>query len=194
MILDFYGFLNEAEEISMPTTGKKVCIFIGRFQPWQLGHVSGLEETSKKFGCPVIPIQVLSKNAKSPFPAPICKKLGANIVKQYSFIKDHVIWEKPGFLPDIVKYLRDHGYEPIGIGCGSDRYKNYITQADYLITGKYNVVSPSFEVLEVGESRENNEYSATNVRAALKNDDEERFRRLTPTSIHKFYVELKKYV
>lgn len=44
--------------------GVRVCVMPGRFQPFHLGHLAALERTSKEFGCPVIPIQIISKNEK----------------------------------------------------------------------------------------------------------------------------------
>jgi len=172
--------------------GKLVCFMPGRFQPTHLGHIAAFERTSKKIGCTVIPIQIISKTNKSPFPVSLLTKIAKEIKKEFSFIEDFLILPsniKP-FVPDIITFLQSKGYSPVGMGCGIDRIKDYERQADYVRTGKYDVKIEDFEVAMVDE-RGSDGYSGTAVRNALKNDVYDEFVKMTPKCMHKFYEDLK---
>ena len=186
----FEEFILEAE-----FGGKRVCIFPGRFQPFHLGHIAALKEASNRFNCPVVPIQIVSKTEKSPFPDALLQKMGDAVAKEYNFIGGFFIYP-PGLktvVPQMVKYLRENGFEAIGMGCGSDRVKSYEPQIKYLNSEKSDVpVSEPFR-LEMVDERIPNGPSGTKVRAAIANGDENEFNKLTPKSLHKFYKDLEKY-
>ena len=113
------------------------------------------------------------------------------------FIKDFVIYP-PGYgktvIPWFVRYLRDQGYEPIGLGAGIDRMKDYQNQVKYITGPKSDTpVSPDFEVRLV-DTRDGDGPSGTKVRQALKDDDRAVFNSLMPAELHKYYEEMKKYI
>ena len=60
--------LDENELFEANFGGKRVVIFPGRFQPFHNGHIAALKKASDIFKLPVVPIQILSKTDKSPFP------------------------------------------------------------------------------------------------------------------------------
>ena len=93
----------------------------------------------------------------------------------------------------MVKLLQDKGYEPIGIGCGSDRLKNYERQVAYLISPKSDVPVNEFSV-EMVDARNPGGPSGTKVREAIIAGDVKEFEKLTPKSVHSFYKDLKKYI
>jgi hypothetical protein len=178
------------------TSGEKVCIFPGRFQPMHLGHIAALERTSKAFSAKVIPIQILSGSKKSPIPDALLKKIGSAVAKEFSFIADYVLYPQGliTFIPEMVKLLQGMGYNPIGVGCGSDRQKDYERQvANYLLKPDAQVKVQTFDVAMVDERIEGGP-SGTKVREAIQADDEMAFKALTPKSVHPFYKELKKYI
>lgn len=96
-------------------------------------------------------------------------------------------------VPQMVKYLREKfNFEPVGMGCGSDRYKSYESQIKYLNSEKSDVpVSEPFR-LEICDERAPGGPSGTKVREAIAADDKKLFEQLTPKSVHPFYDELKK--
>jgi cytidyltransferase-like protein len=176
--------------------GERVCIFPGRFQPFHLGHIAALERTSKAFNAKVIPIQILSKSEKSPIPDSLLLKMGEAISKQYSFIAQYVLYPQGliTFIPEMIKLLQSKGYNPVGVGCGSDRLKDYQRQVTrYLMNQDSEVHVDEFEVAMVDQRNEGGP-SGTRVREAIQANNEEEFMKLTPKSIHKFYNELKKYM
>ena len=128
----------------------------------------------------------------SPFGVILLAKIAKEIIKEYSFIQDFYILPPnvKNVIPQMVKFLQGLGYNPIGIGCGLDRLKDYQRQVNYLTSEKSDVKVDVFEIAMVDE-RTDNKYSGTKVREALKNDHFDEFKSMTPKSIHKFYDELK---
>jgi uncharacterized lipoprotein len=176
-------------------SGKKVCCFPGRFQPFHLGHIAALRETSMRFQCPVIPIQIKSKNEDSPFPDSLLQKIGDAVAREFEFIEKYVLYPQnlKTVIPQMVKLLQERGFNPIGVGCGDDRQKDYIRQVDYLTSAKSDVPVEEFRV-EMVDQRQPGGPSGTKVREAIINDDFKLFKALTPISIHKYYTEMKKYL
>jgi phosphopantetheine adenylyltransferase len=179
------------------SVGERVCIFPGRFQPFHLGHIAALREASMRFQCPVVPIQIKSKSEDSPFPDSLLQKLGDAIAKEFEFIEKYVLYPTnlKTVVPQMVKLLREqHNLEAIGMGCGSDRQKAYEPQLKYLNSDRSDVpVSEPFR-MEMVDERVPGGPSGTKVREAIANDDEALFKQLTPSSIHKYYKEMKKYL
>jgi hypothetical protein len=191
------GAITESLFLEAEFNGKRVCIFPGRFQPFHLGHIAALREAAMRFQCPVVPIQIKSKNEESPFPDELLKKIGDAVAREYEFIEEYVLFPTSikSVIPLMVKFLReDLNLEAIGIGSGSDRVKDYTHQIKYINSERSDVpVSEPFR-LEMVDQRAPEGPSGTRVREAIKADDEKLFRQLTPKSIHRFYGEMKKYI
>lgn len=193
----FEQFINEAVEISNPIDGKEVVIMPGRFQPFHKGHLIALENASKQFDMPVIPIQVVSKKDKSPFPEKLLQQIGDDVAKNESYIEKFFIYPQ-GYgltvIPWFVRFLRDNGYETVGVAAGSDREKAYAGQMKYITSERTDtIVSPDFE-MKIVDQRVEGGPSGTKVRETLAADDQEAFNELVPTYLHKYYRELKKYI
>lgn len=193
----FEQFINESVEKSLVTPGKKVSFMPGRFQPFHKGHIAALKRTAEKLGHPVIPIQILSKKDKSPFPERLLQRIGDDVAKNNDFIENYYLYPNSygkTVIPWFVRYLRDNGYEAVGFGAGSDRIKAYQPQVNYITSDKTDTeVLPNFK-MELVDVREEDGPSGTKVREALKNGDEAAFKEMVPSYLHKYYKELKKYV
>ena len=190
-LLTFEQFLLEQQN-----SNERVVCFPGRFMPVHLGHLASFKKTSEIFGLKVIPLQIISKNENSPFPITLLEKIAKDITKEYDFIADFFIYPQTlkTVVPQMVKYLREQGYEAIGMGCGSDRSKSYEPQIKYLNSDKSDVpISEPFK-LEIVDERVKGGPSGTKVREAIKNGDENLFEQLTPECIHKYYKDFKKYI
>lgn len=190
------GAITEGQIFEGMFDGKRVCIFPGRFQPFHNGHIAALKRASEVLGVPVIPIQILSKTDKSPFPDALLEKIGKAVAKEFPFMADYFLYPSnlKTVVPQMVKFLRDKGYESIGMGAGSDRMKSYEPQIRYLNSEKSDVPVPEPFRLEMVDERIPNGPSGTAVREAIQNDDEAAFKKMTPKSVHPFYKELKKYI
>ena len=192
----FESFIYEAA-VTEISKGKRVVFFPGRFQPFHNGHLEALRRTSQEFGLPVIPLQILSKNEESPFPDTLLEKIGADVVKANSFIADYFIYPQ-GYgktvIPWFVRFLRQEGYEPLGLGCGIDRLKDYNSQVAYITGPKTDtVVEPEF-VVKMVDARDSDGASGTKVREALRNDDQKTYEQMMPRELWKYYDELRKYL
>lgn len=196
-VATFEEWLNEQRIFETQFGSQKVAIFPGRFQPFHLGHIAAFKEASRRFQCPVVPIQIFSKTDKSPFPDTLLKKMGEAMVKEYDFLAGYVLYPSTlkTVVPQMVKLLReDYDFEAIGMGCGSDRLKSYVPQIKYLNSEKSDVpVSQEFQ-LEMVDERIPDGPSGTKVREAIASGDKESFEKYMPKSLHKFFPELEKYM
>ena len=183
------------ESFIFEANGKPVVFFPGRFQPFHAGHLEALKRTADAFRMPVVAVQIVSQREESPFPVALLEKMGKEVKKANGFIEDFLIYP-PGektFLGFIIEYLQKKGYEPIGMGCGSDRFNDYLKQVAYMSKPTSEVkIDPDFEVKMV-DARSDGGPSGTRVRQALKDNDQKEFDELMPRELHKFYADMKKY-
>lgn len=193
-VRDVFGMsesLNEALNVPYKEKGKKpVNIFVGRFQPFTLGHVKVFEQIYKENGLPIVVFLVRGKKSnpkKNPFSADIQQSMFAKMVNQYSFLEASYVIPNAGI--DTIFSTARPTYEPILWGYGTDRKKPY----DYMINKpeyrEHLGVNPEFKGFEI--KRNDNDISASKVRQAIKNDDESTFKKMTPKSIHSFYKTLQ---
>lgn len=183
--------LNEALSVPYKERGKKpVNIFVGRFQPFTLGHVKVFEQMYKKNGLPIVVFLVRSKKPdpkKTPFSEDIQQAMFAKMIKQYPFLEASYVISSAAI--DTIFSTARPTYEPIIWGFGTDRKKSYeymINKPDYR---EQLGVNPEFSGLEI--KRNDNNISASKVRQAINNDDENTFKKMTPKSIHSFYKTLQ---
>jgi cytidyltransferase-like protein len=184
------------ESFIFEAAGNDVVFFPGRFQPFHKGHLAALKRTADVFGKPVVALQIVSANEDSPFPDSLLAKMAKDVVRYNSFIKDFQIYPqgRKTVIPLMVRFLREEGYEPYGLGAGADRMKDYQRQVEYITGPKTDTpVDPSFSVKLV-DTREGDGPSGTKVRQALKDDDRAAFNDLMPKELHKYFDELKKYI
>jgi len=193
----FAEFIFEHQIVESKIGNQRVVIFPGRFQPFHNGHLAAMKRCNNIFSLPVVPVQILSKTDKSPFPDSLLQKIGEAVANEYSWLAGYCLYPQGMMtvVPQMVKYLREEfDFYPIGMGCGSDRYKSYISQINYINSEKSDVpISETFR-LEICDAREPGGPSGTKVREAIANDDLVLFKEMTPKSVHKFYNELKKYI
>ena len=191
----FEEFILENRVFEAEIGGQRVVIFPGRFQPMHNGHIAALKKCHDIYKLPVVPVQILSKTDKSPFDDGLLMKIGKAVAKEFDWMAGYSLYP-PGLktvIPQMVKYLREeYNFEPVSMGCGSDRLKSYEPQIKYLNSEKSDVpVSEPFRI-EVCDERVEGGPSGTKVRAAISSDNKKLFEELTPKSVHPFYNELKK--
>jgi len=171
---------------------KDVFIFLGRFQPFHLGHLKCMEDLKKEFGCPGVIALIYStkEKDKSPFSIDLLKKELELIIKnEKDLVIDYEITNR-GLIPVIVRDFQAKGYNVIGAGCGEDRFKAYQSQVNYMLGPKTDThVTPDFKL--VLTKRYN---SATQVREAIKANDKKTFLKLMPKYLIALYDEFKKQI
>jgi cytidyltransferase-like protein len=183
--------LNEALNVPHKEKGKKpVNMFVGRFQPFTLGHVKVFEKMYKENGLPVVVYMVRGGKPdpeKRPFDESMQQAMFAKMKKQYPFLEASFV--VPNGAIDTMFAAARPTYEPMMWGYGTDRKKSYGAMINKQRYRDELGVDPSFKGFEIKRGEEN--ISASKVRNALKIDDEKSFKKMTPKSIHKFYKPLQ---
>jgi len=183
--------LNEALTVPHKEKGKKpVNMFVGRFQPFTLGHVKVFEKMYKENGLPVVVYMVRGGKAdpeKRPFDEDMQQAMFAKMKKQYPFLEASFV--VPNGAIDTMFAAARPAYEPMMWGYGTDRKKSYGAMINKQSYRDDLGVDPSFKGFEIKRGAEN--ISASKVRNALKIDDEKTFKKMTPKSIHGFYKPLQ---
>jgi nicotinamide mononucleotide adenylyltransferase len=183
--------INEALKVPYPKPGmKKVNMFVGRFQPFTLGHVKVFEKMYKENGLPVVVFLVRGKNPdpeKRPFDETLQQAMFAKMAKQYPFLETAIV--VPNGAIDTLFAAARPTYEPVMWGYGTDRKKAYDSMINKDSYREQLGVDPDFSGYEIFRTDDN--ISASKVRNALKIDDEKTFKKMTPKSIHSFYKTLQ---
>ena len=183
--------INEALKVPHKEQGKKkVNMFVGRFQPFTLGHVKVFEKMYKENGLPVVVFLVRGKNndpEKRPFDEEMQQAMFAKMAKQYPFLETAIV--VPNGSIDTMFAAARPAYEPVMWGYGTDRKKSYGAMIDKQSYRDQLGVDPDFKGYEIFRTDDN--ISASKVRNALKIDDEKTFKKMTPKSIHSFYKPLQ---
>ena len=186
--------ITEALKIDYPEQGKeKVNIFVGRFQPFTLGHVKVLETLNKQNGYPVIVFLVKSKTSKKedavkrPYDVETQIEMFNNVQSEYKFLKQVIV--VPSAAIDVMFNELRPNFEPVLWGTGTDRMKAY----GYMVNNdKYREdlgVLPEFGLYEI--QRGDDDISATKVRQALIDGNSKEFDKMTPRSMHSMFLTLK---
>jgi nicotinamide mononucleotide adenylyltransferase len=186
--------LNEALNVKHMEQGKEpVNMFVGRFQPFTLGHAKVLESMYKENGFPVVVFLVKSKTVKKgdefsrPYEENTQIEMFNKVKKQYPFLKE--IFVVPSAAIDIMFNEVRPKYEPVLWGTGSDRMKAYGYMVNNDSYRDQLNVRADFALFEI--ARTDDEISATKVRNAMLDGNEKEFQSMTPNAIHPMYNELK---
>lgn len=168
---------------------EKVNIVVGRFQPFTAGHYK-LIEAAKKKGLPSVICMINPKtlDERHPFPVPLMQELYSGLFQKNNDIID-IIPVSSANLGPIAKTLKGMGYQVASWTCGTDRFKQYNAMANAYIQNyatkptyaefKDCPLADDFEVIEI--QRGDEDISATKVRNALLNNDQESFDAMMPT-------------
>ena len=173
--------------------GKKpVNMFVGRFQPFTLGHAKVIETISKENGYPVVIFLIKSKTKKAEdaFKRPYDEETQLAMLQRLksSYPIEDVIILPTAAIDKMFNELRPK-YEPVLWGTGTDRMKVYGYQVDKQEYRDDLGVRDDFRLFEIPRTGKN--ISATQVRNAMLDGDEKLFKKLTPKGIHGMYGELK---
>lgn len=186
--------LNEALTVKYGEHGKEpVNIFVGRFQPFTLGHAKVLEAIHKENGYPVVVFLIKAKKAKKedsfkrPYSEDLQIKMFKQVQKQYKFLKEIIVLPSPA-IDHMFNALRPK-YEPVLWGTGSDRMKAYGYQVNNDNYRDQLNVRSDFGLFEIPRTDDN--ISATKVRNTMLDNDEAAFKSMTPKALHKMYDTLK---
>ncbi len=162
---------------------ENVTVMVGRFQPPTKAHLGIIDSAYKKYKQKIIIAIVKSNNEKSPFPFNLVKE----IIKRSTKSKIEVIEIKTGFIGDFISPLRDKALEPTIILAGTDRVNSYKGQ----IKRYKEMFNLNITVKET--KRTDEDISASKVRQAIKDNDEELFKSMTSKGTWGYFKKLKGY-
>ena len=167
---------------------EKVNIIIGRFQPFTLGHLKCAQEAQRKLGIKsvLLVINTVKQDARHPFLTKQIEKILDKMCKEEPTLTGYVLVKNADIVKN-VEILREAGYEPVSWTCGKDRYNQYETMVKKY--GKDINLDDNFEVIEV--KRGDEDISATAVRQALRNNDEDTYISLVPNTWRRQFVFLR---
>lgn len=167
---------------------EKVNIIIGRFQPFTLGHLKCAQEAQKRLGVKsvLLVINTVKQDARHPFLTKQIEKILDKMCKEEPALTGYVLVKNADIVKN-VEILREAGYEPVSWTCGTDRYAQY--EAMVKKYGKDINLDDNFEVIEV--KRGDEDISATAVRQALRNNDENTYIGLVPNTWRRQFVFLR---
>ena len=167
---------------------EKVNIIIGRFQPFTLGHLKCAQEAQRRLGVKsvLLVINTVKQDARHPFLTKQIEKILDKMCKEEPTLTGYVLVKNADIVKN-VEILREAGYEPVSWTCGTDRYAQYETMVKKY--GKDIDLDDNFEVIEV--KRGDEDISATAVRQALRNNDENTYIGLVPNTWRRQFVFLR---
>jgi len=170
---NFKDYINESK-------AKTVGIFSGRFQPCTKAHAEIIEKIGKENDSGIIFLVKGKKTSedkeKNPFDTETQKKMLELVTPKN--VKIEII--STGFFVDELNKSHDTKFVAYA---GSDRVKAYKS------FNKYIENDNTLEIKEI--KRTDEDISATKVREALKNNNKDEFKKLTPVKIHGMFKELK---
>ena len=204
-LLEKYVKVGENTEI---TDNEQVAVIQGRFNPCaHIGHLNMIKNAHRLTGKRVFVVQIVSNNSKSPLKDEVVlEKMASEIVKHnpeicgweiFNADKDHA-----AFLPNIITFCRENGYEPSVLCCGEDRLNDYQKSLDRMNdpmmkekalqkdpNAKLVEILPEFEIV-IADDRTGG-YSATKIREAMVMGDDETAMKDIPEYLHPYYDVMK---
>jgi nicotinic acid mononucleotide adenylyltransferase len=204
-LLEKYVKVGENTEI---TDNEKVAVIQGRFNPCaHIGHLNMINNAQKLTGKRVFVVQIVSNNTKSPLKdEDVLNDMAKEIVKHNPAICGWEIFnadkEHAAFLPNIITFTRENGYEPVALCCGEDRLNDYQSSLDRMNdpvakekllqkdpNAKLVDILPDFEII-VADDRTGG-YSSTKIREAMVLGDEEFVKENIPDYLYPYYDVMK---
>ena len=204
-LLEKYVKVGENTEI---TDNEQVAVIQGRFNPCaHIGHLNMIKNAHRLTGKRVFVVQIVSNNSKSPLKDEVVlEKMASEIVKHnpeicgweiFNADKDHA-----AFLPNIITFCRENGYEPSVLCCGEDRLNDYQKSLDRMNdpsmkekalqkdpNAKLVDILPEFEII-VADDRSGG-YSSTKIREAMIMNDEEFVKANIPDYLYPYYEVMR---
>lgn len=163
---------------------KKVDVFAGRFQPLHQGHLNIINSMTN----PVVAIVKGAASSQDKARNPLPEKYQIALIKKAA-PKAKVIVVASGYIPAIANDLRKEGMEMVGFYAGADRLSDYIRQFQ-----RINAKLDANKTFDVKMKETPRFTSATIVRNAIREGDQEQFQKLMPKSIHGEWDKLRKFI
>lgn len=164
---------------------KTYGLVLGRFAGFHKGHIELIKLAAKE-NDGVIVCVIDGNKSKSSSKNCISVKSRIRIINkvlEYTNIEnyvDKIIVYNSGYIPDIISYLKDIGYDISSVYCGSDRYESYEEQ----------IAKANIDVRLSCVDRSDILVSGTELRSAIKTDSFARFASFMPSMSENRLVEI----
>ena len=168
---------------------KPADLFIGRFQPFHMGHA----EIIKKMNNPVVVIVKGKASSEDKNKNPLSVEQQTALIKKV-FPDVHVFTtEVSGFIPAIIGMVKEKGFEVKKVFAGEDRFASYKRQVEQA-NAKIAAGTSEHEKLDISFEQTPRLASATDVRVAIRANDFAKYKSLMPGPLanEKTFNQLKK--
>lgn len=172
------------------STQNKIGLYIGRFQPFHLGHRYVIQEALRQCGHLIIAIGSAQESGteKNPF----------SVYRRMEFIYNSLRIEFPiSYLRTTIIPINDREEKSDNSSWGEYLIKEVYRQTkmlpDVYFTGEEQVRQHWFDTVDIEEvviDRSDIPVSATMVRAAARSRDESYFRQLVPRPMRQYWQEI----
>lgn len=156
---------------------------VGRMQPFTTGHLKLAEETYKHTGLKTVYFVIDTTDADYSHPF-LTKMMWGSLnalKKRYEYIEDFILVPSANIFK-MINAAELKGYEIVSLTCGTDRYANYKRMCETY----YHLPIQIREVY-----RTEKDVSATEVRQAIRDNDERKFKQCTPEPLHKLFKQFQ---
>jgi citrate lyase synthetase len=93
-----------------------------------------------------------------------------------------------GYIPDIVNAMRQSGVEPTCVYTGEDRIGGYKKQLAH-----FNAAMPDNKKIDISFVETARELSATEVREAIRENNQEKFNKMMPIELHDEFEKMRQF-
>lgn len=171
-------------------SGQTVSLFLGRFQPFHIGHETIVKNMSKGNKIPVLVVVKGKESSKDKDRNPLSFDEQRKQVRKL-FGSSVLIFEaKTGYIPDIVNDIRKkYKAEVTAVFSGNDRISGYKKQID-----SFNSQVEDEKQIQISFNETPRIASATDVRLAIRAGDFDKFKKLMPKKLHQDWDILRKKI
>jgi len=177
-----------AEFVLSEKAMKEVELFVGRFQPLHMGHATVIGKMKN----PVIALVKGSKSSGDASKNPLSVKDQARLIKKV-YPNAVVVEVKNGYIPDIALALQEKGMKVTAVWGGEDRRAGYERQLQSY-DSKHEPLNIKFKRTFDPSGNRIGGTSATLVRQAIRDGDEETFKKHMHPKLHSEWDFLRKKI
>jgi nicotinamide mononucleotide adenylyltransferase len=171
------------EEYTDPKEKEKVSLVIGKFQPFNNGHLKVIQRTHQETGNPIVIGVVKPKDSSNHFmDTGTLMKIVSSVMSEFSHLVRDVFVCDDDLLSTAIEECSEK-YVPLSLTVGDKRKNNYLLQKKTLV--KKGMIGNDFKVFDTPEWIKNAE-----VREAIAKKDFITFKRNVPKSVSLLWEEI----
>ena len=181
-------------EVSDPVEGERVNMFVGRFQPFTLGHLECLAAVKRQKG---IRTFILTSMGNGKPEKPIMGDLQMEMLNRIKEAHSDIIagidfGRGADICANVAKIRREYGMEPVSWITGSDHEAAYTNMVNRY--GQQSNLNRDFDMIILNRDPDSEGVagiSATRVRQAIIDGNEKEFDRMMPDELHNLFGDFR---